>query len=97
MNQFNFNSFIDFISELFSELPPRALAIIVGFGFLGLMVFCGFSVAFVIGLLALFLTQSGIVFAGIYILCVALFTVIGLVKGFQFYKKIMLSYETQQN
>jgi hypothetical protein len=85
------------ISELFSELPPRTLAIIVRLGFIGLMVFCDFEVAFVFGLLILFLTQSGIVFAGVYILCIALFSILGLVIRFQFYKKIMLSYETQQN
>lgn len=97
MSEFNFNSTIDFIAEFFSDLPPKAVAIIVGVSFFALMVFCGLSAAFVIGFLALFVTQSGYIVVGTYVLCVAAFSIFGLIKGYQFYKNIMLSYENSQS
>ena len=97
MSEFNFKSVIDFIAEFFSDLPSKAVAIIVGVSFFALMVFCGFAAAFVTSILILFSTQSGVFFAGSYILCVAAFSIFGLIKGYQFYKNIMLSNENSLN
>jgi len=96
MNQFNFNSIIGLFGEFFSELPPNVVGIISGATFFSLMIFSGFSIAFVLGILMLFFTQSGTILVGTYILCIAGFSIFGLAKGYQLYKKILLSYEISQ-
>ncbi len=91
MYQYKSKPIISYIEQRFSELPPSVWAGVLGVGFFGLMVFCGFSAGFVLSIFVLFFTQSGPFFAGAYILCIAFFSIFGLVKGFQLYKQVMLS------
>lgn len=93
MNQPSFNSLIDFIGEFFSDIPPRALAIIISIITLALYVLGGIVIASIVGFLALGITHSGPVVFGICMLLVGAASALGLFKAIKNYRSIMLSYD----
>ncbi len=97
MNQININSVIDFIGEFFSELPPHALAIIIGIITLGLYSMIGVAMATILGFLALFITKDGIAILILCAILVATFFIYGLAKAILSYKNIMLRYDIDKN
>ena len=96
MNQPNFNSIINFIGEFFSEVPPRALAIILSIITLALYVAGGIVVASIVGFLALGFTHSGPMVLSICASLVAIASIFGLIKAIQTYRNIMLSYDNHK-
>ena len=93
MHQLNNNSIIESIGELFSELPPQALALIAGICTAGLYVVGGLLIAFIVGFLALGVTKSGPIIISLCSLLLAEFSMYGIFKAVLNYKKIILSYE----
>jgi|GEM_PF-2753592 len=92
----NFNSSIKFIIEFFSELPPAVIAFLFGFGFFGLMVFCGYTLAFVVSFFVLAFTQNGAFIVSSFIACIGAFSIFGILKGYKMYKILKHACEQRQ-